>query len=468
VTLSWSGSAAKYNVHRGSPGFVPSESNRIATVSTTSHRDTSANMFASNSNVGLSGFQTYAYAVVAVSNTGGVPSAAPPSVTITTPGAKVFSDGFDSVSDSQWVPYSGTWTISGSAYNQTTANCGPGCIIPAMTAISGRTWGDMVAEFTVKITDNGGNSQNWAGLAFHKTNQADGLLVSGYLVFLRSDGTLELLESSLGQLDQMSTGLGPFNTPRRIRIETNQRYVRVFVDGILFIDWPEGTPLDVSDFNTPSWPTPGYVDLTTYGVQAQYLDMSIFFHDSFNRSFTFASGSPSSNWKLLPATSSYDVDRPNQLRLKPDGILQWTTPQALFVKDFTADFTVRIESPVNQTDWGGFTFRKQNQDDDSFVGGYTVFLRANGELDLFKAVVGTVATATVAPCPAAGQGCTSSPCAHQIRVSAVGNRIRVYSDGVQLIDWTDAASTYLQGYTSLAAYGSGNGTSCRFEGIEVF
>lgn len=55
VTVAWTGSASKYEVHRGPPGFTPSTSNLVATVTSTSYSDSPTNTFVTDAQIGLSG-----------------------------------------------------------------------------------------------------------------------------------------------------------------------------------------------------------------------------------------------------------------------------------------------------------------------------------------------------------------------------------------------------------------------------
>jgi hypothetical protein len=457
VTLSWSGSAAKYNIHRlrAPPfvGIVPSEANRIATVTTTSFQDAVTNTYVSDAQLGLTGFATYYYAVVPVSSTNGLgPSAA---VTITTPGSAVFADGFDGTA-AQWEPYLGfgTWSVSGSAYNQTTANCGPGCIIPAESTISNRIWRDLIAEFTVQINTYGGNNANWVGMTIRKTlswHRFGSSYYSGHLIYYRANGKIELYNGRTGTVVATAdTGLLPTvkgGGPRRVRIEANNRSIRVLVDGTKFIDWEDIVAGSA-----------GFVDLTTYGVTASYWDVNIFYRDNFNRcsSFTTASRCDSApSWQTLPVNAAPTLANTGQLTLAPGpGILHWTTPRDLQVTNFTADFAIRIDNAGDQTLWGGFTFRKQTPTSDTFSSGYTVYYRSNGQLELYDSTVGVIYVAS-APIPNVYRN---------VRVTTVGNRIRVWVDGIQKIDWTDAGSHYSWGYVHLSSYG----TTSRFQFIQIY
>jgi hypothetical protein len=292
-------------------------------------------------------------------------------------------------------------------------------------------------------------------MTIRKVHQNDGQGVSGYLVYYRANGSLELYNPETGSATAVQTNIDPTIAPRRVRIEANNNYVRVFVDGVLFIDYIN---LSVGSLT----PSTGYVDLITYGVTASYNDVDIFFRDAFplgNHTGALESSAYTANWIFQPSgTSSPDITHyTGQLVLVPPyNWLNWATPQALTVTDFTADFAMRLDNTTgDNTLWGAFTFRKASVADDTFNSGYTVFYRSNGELDLLKAGTGIVATVTPGVAPTTYRN---------MRVWVIGNRIRVSVDGVPQIDWTDPGTPYTSGYVDLSSYG----TVARFEFLEIY
>lgn len=99
-----------------------------------------------------------------------------------------FSDDFSSGNDGNWIHTLGTWSVSGGAYSQTNANQWQ-----AVSEVKGRSYGDFVLTFDVKITNNNGNNTNWAGAMVRSANGTD--IDTGYLIALRDTGELFLYRS---------------------------------------------------------------------------------------------------------------------------------------------------------------------------------------------------------------------------------------------------------------------------------
>ncbi len=363
----------------------------------------------------------------------------------TVTGTELSSNGFN------WKVLSGGWSATGTTVES--SNTCMGCVVPAMAAVADRTWGDLVTEFTVQITNQGSSDQNWAGVTIHKASPSDGLAASGHLIYYRANGTLEVSEANHGILATVDTKLAPTATARRVRVEANGKHLRVFVDDVQFVD---------TRVNTLS-SEPGYVDLISYGVTARYSDFKVFFRDSFSRADTFMPPD-GAYWTLSPTSPAFGDAAPGAFKdqmvldppMTPSAQLQLATPRKLIVgANFTADVTLRVSRPADTRMWGGFSFRKKAETDTVFTSGYTVYLRANGQLTLFAAGGGDLA-------PPATLTCAAPDCFHQIRIWAVGSRIRVSADGVQVFDVTNTA--YAEGYTSLVSYGA----ESRFESLEIF
>jgi hypothetical protein len=159
--------------------------------------------------------------------------------------------------------HAGGWNVTRKGI-ESSNTCGSSCITPAIAAITGRRWGDLVLELTLQITDPGATDEDWAGVTIHKTNQADGLGVSGQLVYYRANGVLEVFNPYQGVLATVDTKLKP-TTPRRLRVEAAGERVRVLVDGVLFVDVDPGAGPGAA----------GFVDFVSYGVTATYEDLTL-------------------------------------------------------------------------------------------------------------------------------------------------------------------------------------------------
>jgi hypothetical protein len=348
----------------------------------------------------------------------------------------------------------GSWSIVAPTTYQSVNTCGVGCVIPATSTITNRRWGDLTAEFSVQINNYGTSDTNWAGITLRKAAAGDLMGTSGILVYYRANSNIEVLQPGIGVIAVVTTGLSPVTSTRRVRVELNGKYIRVLVDGTLFIN------KTVTVVST----APGYVDLTSYGVTASYRDISIWFHDSFNRRRTFAYSAsppapPEQFWSLYPAGSAFGTSE-NQMELKtlPGSTTVFAVPKGLSAGDFTADITMRVDSTADPSYWGAFSFRRASETDSIFSSGYMVYLRANGQLSLYKGNVGNIGQVVSLTC-----GLFAGPCAHQIRVVASGSSISVYADG-ELKITPPPDTQYSSGSFALATYGS----QTRFQSLEIY
>jgi hypothetical protein len=429
VELSWaaSGSAVRYTVHRAeSATFQAGEDNRIATVTGTRYVDTTSNTFVDNLDTGLLGLKRYTYQVVPVDAAGNRGTAA--STSVTTGGGSLFSDTFTSGA-AGWRPYAGTWAVEAGEYSQ-----GSTVRTVASSGIDGRRWANFVAEFRVRILDDGGDSTNWAGIHLHKVAPSDPITTSGYVLYYRNNGRLELYNREGGVVAWTESGLRP-DVWRNVRVDVKGFHLRVYVDGIKFLDW--------SDPNR-RWDR-GYTDLVTYGAHAHFDDVNVFFRETFT--YDYLDG-----WTVV--TGDWGVDL-GQAVLGLPSITRITLNENRFA-DFTADFALRMESDGgNGLNWAGVTFRKGTPGDWYGSSGYIVYYRSNGRIELHSAADGPVAAADTGLRPLGRY--------RHVRVEARGNRFKVYVEGVLRLDWTDPNNRYASGYVDLNA----ELTRTRFEYLEL-
>ena len=96
-----------------------------------------------------------------------------------------------------------------------------------------------------------------------------------------------------------------------------------------------------------------------------------------------------------------------------------------------AEFEIRITDVLNNdlTNWGGFQFRKISSTDDPFTSGYTVFLRKDGGIQLYRpGTNGDLGTIQLQGDPEKWQ---------KISIYMSGSTIRVYVNGIKAIDVVD-------------------------------
>jgi hypothetical protein len=417
VTVSWTavGSAAKYRVYRGTPGFTPSTENLIATVvaPSTSYHDASPNMYVSDTQLGLNGFATYRYAVVPVpADELPNPSMAGLSAAVTLPGSKIFSDGFSGTS-ANWQPNSGSWIVSGLAYTQSDTVCAAtgGACASTIKGIAPLQWprmGDMAVEFTAQIATDAGTpgGPGFAGFTIRKTSTSDqyGGVFTGYLVYIQGDGTVGI-RSSVGLLASKATGLSAMSpAKRRLRVEASGQRLRVFVDGIKYIDYRD---------DEATWLV-GYMDLTTYRANVKFDDVNVFFREGFSDLTSqvdfddFACAESASycskinNWaNLSGGWAGTNVDTADRFLAKYSlGDIGVFSKLSQKISNANIVFTVKItDDDGNPMNWAGMEIRKQ-----FFLhrfgaanSGYLIYYRANGQVEIFNPIDGVMATGTAPP-----------------------------------------------------------------------
>lgn len=419
VSLTWSAisSATKYHVYRGAPGFTPSAENLIATVAapSTSYEDAPPNMYVSDTQLGLTGFATYRYAVVPVPADGITnPLSVRFSSDVTLPGSKIFSDGFDGAA-TKWAPSSGTWAVSGSAYTQSSTSCAGtnGHCTSRLKGSPPLEWprmADVSAEFTAQIVTDAGTSGNpgFAGMTIRKTNTSDqygGMFFSGYLVYIQGDGTVAIRSiAGGGPVVSKATGLSAMApAKRRVRVDASGPRLRVYVDGTKYIDYT-----DVAS----TW-SAGYMDLTTYRAHVQYHDVNVFFREGFSDlatgvefdKFTCPSGPACNppNWVPLSGNWLNTYVFPNFLDTYLEesdvgdvGVISYANP----VSDARIEFTVKVtNSGGSNLNWVGMTIRKSDRNHrfGAAYSGYLIFYRVNGEVVIFNPIAGVMASGSAPP-----------------------------------------------------------------------
>jgi hypothetical protein len=110
-------------------------------------------------------------------------------------------------------------------------------------------------------------------------------------------------------------------------------------------------------------------------------------------------------------------------------------------QDFDASFRMRVSAAESPNNWGGVLFHAGGRFDHHGHSGYLVFLRRNGAVGLHNRYDGTIQEVPGAVADA-GQW-------QDIRIQMAGWRIRVWVNGAQIIDRTDANHRFAQGYTIL-------------------
>jgi hypothetical protein len=160
-----------------------------------------------------------AAAVVVTALTPPAPAAAAmPAVTGDNVVAETFSTGAQ-----QWAPVAGSWSLQSSAYRQTAVDTGA-----SVAALSGREFDDGTFGVDLQLLSQGGSATNWAGIHLRRAADSDTPFDSGYTVFLRANGELQIYRVNQA-LTTVATGLN-MTQPHRLTVETVGTSIKVYLD----------------------------------------------------------------------------------------------------------------------------------------------------------------------------------------------------------------------------------------------
>ncbi|MCD9023749.1 hypothetical protein [Cohnella silvisoli] len=133
-----------------------------------------------------------------------------------------FYDTFDA-GNGNWSEFSGSWSVSGGSYIQSTTTNGT-----YFTGIKDKRWGDATYDFDLKVVNNGGSNLSWAGLQFKKMIASDNPFESGFMLYIRANGSVELYKVNK-VLISASTGID-FSTFRHVRVVNSGANIKVYVN----------------------------------------------------------------------------------------------------------------------------------------------------------------------------------------------------------------------------------------------
>ncbi|MHB8964006.1 MAG: chitobiase/beta-hexosaminidase C-terminal domain-containing protein [Saccharofermentanales bacterium] len=354
----------------------------------------------------------------------------------------VFSDYYamPEVTDSRWTKNTGTWMIESGEFSQSNQ-----ALSNAMATMSDSPFTNNTIRFKLKIVSDNGDSGNWAGVTFRKTNPSDNYTNSGYLLFLRNNGNLQLLKGGAYQtiLATYSSGQAPSSLVP-IKVVLNGNNIKVY--------WNEETS-PVIDVNDSAF-TSGYVDLINYQTHSHYDDIVIQNIDVHRFLDTFAG--TDSQWTKNSGTWAIESGEFSQAE-QGLGLAMATVAGKMF-SDFSMRYNLKIVNNNGDSGtWAGVVLRKTNSSDTYVNSGYLLFLRDNGNLQLLKggAYQTILATFSTGVTPISGMV--------GIKVVLKGSNIKVYWNGgyIPIIDVDD--SGFSSGYTSLVT----GSTHSHFENVVI-
>ncbi|MGW3346401.1 hypothetical protein ACWDA3_24080 [Nonomuraea rubra] len=170
----------------------------------------------------------------------------------------VFRDGFSSPSQA-WTAVDGTWSVTGGVYRQEdTTRTG------RRTYVNGLTIADGTVETRIDFRTVA-TSTAFAGVQVRTAAPGDAYTQSGYLVYLRPNGSVDVHRAGTGVL---ATGTGPAVTgPATLRVELRGAQIRAFVGDD---PAPRVTVTDPSPITGP-----GSVQLITGRAAADFDDVRV-------------------------------------------------------------------------------------------------------------------------------------------------------------------------------------------------
>ncbi len=171
-----------------------------------------------------------------------------------TPAAELlFADDFDDGDITDWY-ISGTWGLSGGTLNKTTSTGG------GIVGYTGATFADFQAGFRAIITST--LNSNWVALQFRKDEPDDLHWQSGYMVYYRGNGGLDLYEAGAGVIASTATGK-TLDVWREVVVRAEGSQISVWVDGELELVHTDGTF------------TGGYLGFRAHHVLASFDDLTV-------------------------------------------------------------------------------------------------------------------------------------------------------------------------------------------------
>ncbi len=158
-----------------------------------------------------------------------------------------FTDSFDrpdGTIGNGWTASRGTWTLASQELRVVTGGSPGGVIAQTGTA------GDGYFEVTGYIPNDGGNVGNWIGIQLRKTLAGHNWGQSGYLLYLRANGSLEFHNSIDGVVFGHATGRTPTSRAAAIRfgVLAQGNVFRFYVDGVEVGSWTDPNSRYVSGF----------------------------------------------------------------------------------------------------------------------------------------------------------------------------------------------------------------------------
>ena len=163
---------------------------------------------------------------------------------------EIFSDEFEREElGLDWTVVKGIWTIESYELNAE----GVGGLLA-----SGLYLTDFSVQASMKIVESAGQYSDWVGIIARATNPNDDIWTSGYLVYLREDGRIELYTVVDGKIASANTeaDTSSFVT---VRADFSGSNIKVYVNDVLYID-ADDSLYSAGYFSLKNYVTEGHFD----------------------------------------------------------------------------------------------------------------------------------------------------------------------------------------------------------------
>lgn len=332
------------------------------------------------------------------------------------PGRKKLSIAIEHLPDEEpntdpsvFTPKSGEWNVQEEAYSVKAA----GALAHAIKTDAQHQ--NFNFEATVRMTSQEGPG-SWVGLSFRSGSDSE---INGYLLYLDTTGGLVLLGADGQPIGGSQTGLNVLQQDIKIKVAAANDSIKVYVNN------SATAAIDVTDTSFAT----GYAGIACYAGECSFNDILVRNVVVTDSVFTPKQG----DWQIQDEV----------YRTVGSSSASTATKMDRTYSDLSFEATIQILDNFGQAGmWGGVNFRKQNASALPFSDGYLLFLRDDGSLILYTPVDGVI-----------GQAGGLSPMEEpvHVKVTAVGDRIRVYVNhaGTPAIDVVN--DTYQEGYVGLGA-----------------
>lgn len=352
----------------------------------------------------------------------------------------VFADAFDTGYDYAWTRdgKAGTgWSVQDGAY----LYHGAGSNQTGMTTLRSQTVKNGKIDVTLQVGDVYGNdSTMWGGVTFRKARATDDAFTSGYTLYLKKNGTLELFRAQPFAVLCSKQAVLDAEGKVRLTISLEGSTISVYQDNQLLTTVEDSTALEGCISLTGTGADVAFSEFRLYsydGVEESRVSTAVVRDQSYKDAFTGGM----ENWRVEGEASA----ETGALRF-PDG-----GSAGLEGRVFSAcevSFTCNLDGEQTTSEakdhWAGLTLGKETVYGDIWGhGGYLLLLRKTGVVELLSRT-GTVASTETGQ-PLAGDTA--------VRVVRTASELKVYLNGGTDPVLTAEAPDYPEGFLALSSYG---------------